>query len=78
VADKLVEELSVMTMLLTIGTARIGCVTSAAAIAIAKETSVEGLKIFIAQQFVEAGLKFVEETVTTSIIIVVIIANLVG
>jgi hypothetical protein len=36
-----------------------------AAIAIPKDTSVEGLKIFIGQQFVEAGPKFVEETVTT-------------
>jgi len=55
--------------------ARIGCVTSAAAIAIPMETSVEGLKIFIGQQFVEAGPKFVEETVTKSIIIIVIIAK---
>jgi len=47
----------------------------AAAIAIPKDTSVEGLKIFIGQQFVEAGTKFVEETVTTSIIIIVIIAK---
>jgi len=47
----------------------------AAAIAIPKDTSVEGLKIFIGQQFVEPGPKFVEETVTTSIIIIVIIAK---
>ena len=58
-----------------IAVARTGCVTSAAAIAIPKDTSVEGLKIFIGQQFVEAGPKFVEETVTTSIIIIVIIAK---
>lgn len=45
-----VEEFSVMTRKLVIATARTGCVTSAAAIAIPKDTSVEGLKIFIGQQ----------------------------